>query len=87
MFFQKARCIYRTVAIEEQGKREMVELERAYAIEEQTEERNYDISQFWSRIEGPARIYAFSAGTPEGDDFYASVYRLPKDWRLKRGIS
>lgn len=86
-FFQKTRNLYKASIDHEQGKREMADMERTYESDERTEEANFAISQFRPRIEPAAQDYAHSPGTPEGDRFYAAVYGLPEDWRLKRGVS
>ncbi len=83
-FFIKARNLYKAGIDSEQGKREMIEIIRAYEQDVNTEAMNFRNSQLWAEIEEPARNYAFSAGTPEGDRFYAAVYGTPENWRLER---
>jgi|GEM_PF-4962670 len=83
-FYIKVRNLYKSGIDSEQGRREMVEVERAYERDKALEGMNYEISQFWIQIETPAREYAASAGTPEGDRFYAAVYGTGEDWRLCR---
>lgn len=86
-FFIKARNLYKAGIDRGQGCREMTEAERAYSCEKQTEAANFRISQLWEEIEAPAREYGHSSGTPEGDRFYAAVYGMPDDWRLKRNTT
>jgi len=83
-FYIKARNLYKAGIDSEQGRREMIETERAYERDKATEAANFRISQFWVEIEAPAREYAHSAGTPEGDRFYAAVYGASENWRLDR---
>jgi len=83
-FFIKVRNLYKAGINSEQGKREMIEVERAYECDKATEAANFRISQLWAHIEAPAREYAHSAGTPEGNRFYAAVYGTPENWRLDR---
>ena len=84
MFYIKARNLYKAGISDVQGRREIAEVERAYARDRATETANFRISQLWAEIEEPARDYAHSAGTPEGDRFYAAVYGASDDWRLQR---
>ena len=83
-FFIKARNLYKAGIDSGQGCREMTEAERAFGNDKATEAANYRISQLWAQIEESAREYAHSAGTPEGDRFYAAVYGMTDDWRLQR---
>lgn len=83
-FFIKARNLYTAGIESEQGKREMIEAVQAYERDEAIEIADFEKSQFWIQIEESARKYADSAGTPEGDRFYAAVYGTTDDWRLKR---
>ena len=84
MFFIKARNLYKAGITDEQGSREIAETVRAYERDKATEAANFELSQFWAQIEAPAHEYANSAGTPEGDRFYAAVYGTSDDWRLHR---
>ena len=83
-FFIKARNLYKAGIDSERGRREMIETERAYERDVTMESINFRISQLWAEIEAPAREYAHSAGTPEGDRFYAAVYGATGNWRLDR---
>lgn len=49
------------------------------------ENLNEQISQLWKHIEEPARNYSLNPSIETADRFYAAVYGLPDDWRLKRG--
>ena len=46
---------------------------------------NERIAQLWKRIEQPAREYVFDSTIENADKFYAAVYGLPDDWRVKHG--
>lgn len=46
---------------------------------------NERIAQLWNRIDIPARNYSLNPGIETADKFYAAVYGLPDDWRVKRG--
>lgn len=38
----------------------------------------------WKRIEEAATNYSLNPSIEKADAFYAAVYNLPNDWRLKR---
>lgn len=44
--------------------------------------QKYD--NMWKRTETSAREYALNPSIENADKFYATVYNLPNDWRLKR---
>ena len=83
-FYIKARLLYQARLEPEKGKREMAEIERAYLSDKQMDEMMFAISQLWKRIEPFAAEYAKSQSIDSANRFYAAVYGLPDDWRLKR---
>lgn len=42
------------------------------------------IAQLWKRIEEPARNYSLNPSIETADKFYAAVYGLGENWRIKR---
>jgi hypothetical protein len=84
IFYIKARALYKAKLPEAQGKREMAEIERAYLSDSGAERINYKISQLWKRIEPHAVEYAKSPSVDSADRFYAAVYGLSNNWRVKR---
>lgn len=80
-FYLKARALYRAKLEPEQGKHEMLEIERIYELDWDIELRNYKIAELWLRIDEPARVYGLNPTIDNADKFYAAVYNLPDSWR------
>ena len=53
------------------------------AYEDATKAQNL-YSFIWSRLEASATKYAKEPTIENADKFYAAVYNMPDDWRLKR---
>lgn len=53
------------------------------AIEKATKREN-QYSFIWTRLEAAANKYSKEPSIENADKFYAAVYNLPDDWRLKR---
>ena len=70
--------------------KEQAALEKQKVIRQMEHEIKIDkmcerIAQLWKRIEQPAREYVFDSTIENADKFYAAVYGLPNDWRVKHG--
>jgi hypothetical protein len=46
--------------------------------------KEHKYSEMWLRIESTSTNYAKNPTAENADMFYAAVYNLPDDWRLKR---
>lgn len=66
------------------GKVRMVRFERLYEADCTLRENNLKIAKLWHHIEAPAREYSKNPSIETADKFYAAVYNLSNDWRLKR---
>jgi len=83
-FFLRARTLYHSPVDADRGKREMKELEQQYFIDRSNELQTLQYARLWVRIEIPALIYATKPTIENADLFYAAVYDLSDDWRMKR---
>lgn len=76
---------YRKGNIErERASREKKKIVNQLEQEIKTDELNAKIAQLWKHIESPAREYSLNPSIENADRFYAAVYNLPNDWRVKR---
>lgn len=74
----------RGVISKEQAALEKQKVIRRMEHEIKTDKMNAQIAQLWKRIEQPAREYVFDSTIENADKFYAAVYGLVENWRLKR---
>jgi hypothetical protein len=74
----------RGVISKEQAALEKQMLIRQMEHEIKIDKLNERIAQLWKRIEQPAREYVYDSTIENADKFYAAVYNLGDDWRLKR---
>lgn len=76
---------YRKGNIErERASREKRKIINQLEQEIKTDELNAKIAQLWKNIESPAREYSLNPSVETADKFYAAVYGLGENWRLKR---
>ena len=83
-FFLRARTLYHSPVDADRGKREMKELEQQYYIDRGNEQQAQQHAKMWEKIEAPATTYSITQTVENADLFYAAVYGLPNDWRLRR---
>lgn len=83
-FYLKARLLYEAKLPSDQGRREMLELERAYEHDKQSEKLVMECAIFWANVEAVASEYAKNPSIETADAFYAKVYNLPLNWRNDR---
>lgn len=76
---------YRKGNIErERASREKRKIVNQLEQEIKIDEVNAKIAQLWKNIEPYAKEYSLNPSVDTADKFYAAVYGLSKDWRLKR---
>ena len=87
-FYFEASTLYDSVRrgslSNDEGVKKMIHLELIYERDRSDSRQCSEIAQLWKRIEPPAKAYWLDATIDNADRFYAAVYDLPKDWRLKR---
>lgn len=73
---------YRKKAVSaEQSRKEKAEIRRAFENAWHTEEYAAKMQLMWARISLPGMRYIENPCLETADEFYRTVYRLPKDWR------
>lgn len=87
-FYLEAATLYDSVRkgsiSKDEGLSKMIRLELRHERDTADQRLNTKISLLWKRIESKAIAFAHEANLENAEHFYAAVYDLPNDWRLKR---